>query len=174
MTDSQATHKPRAHPGPVKVQRITVPMDFSEPSDRALDFAVMLAGHFEASLNLVHVHSTSLPAPSGAAAEIPVATVPIPETAERDAAARTRLDSLVERCIAAGVPAKSDVVTGAGDTPRALVAAAAEERSDLIVMGTHGRSGLKRAILGSVAEGVLRHSPIPVLTVPSNDPKRAS
>ena len=65
------------------------------------------------------------------------------------------------------VPTESQIVHQVGEPLyRPVVNAAIENRSDLIVVGTHGRSGLKRFLLGSVAEGVMRHSPIPVLAVP--------
>ena len=79
------------------------------------------------------------------------------------ASARTRLGELIEQARAAGVRAASTVVEGSA--AEQIVRAARSRRADLIVMGTHGRTGLSRLLLGSVASRVISMSPCPVLTV---------
>ena len=75
------------------------------------------------------------------------------------------VEAEVEALTAMGVSATSVVVT-ADSEHEAIVATAREVGADFIVMGTHGRTGLTRAVIGSVADRVLRHSPIPVVLVP--------
>jgi nucleotide-binding universal stress UspA family protein len=81
------------------------------------------------------------------------------------ARARTEgyLERLRRRLIGRGVAAR--VVTVSGDPAQEIVRAATRERAGLVAMGTHGRTGLRRALLGSVAADVLRRSPVPVLLV---------
>jgi len=150
------------------VRRITLPTDFSEPSQRALEWALVVARQFGASLHLFHV----LPEPVAPAAASPVMpTGPIPtamvSTKQLLEAVEPRMSELVASCRKLAVPTESQIVHQVGEPLyRPVVNAAIENHSDLIVVGTHGRSGLKRFLLGSVAEGVMRHSPIPVLAVP--------
>lgn len=155
------------------MRRIVVATDFSEPAAGALDLALLVAREFGASLHLIYVHASPMPVPTGAAMSVPVPTVP-PNVAdpaharELTTALETRLADLTQRCKEAGVSATSEVVAGVERPHRLIVQAALEHGADLMVMGSHGRSGLRRALLGSVAESVLRHAPIPVLVVPAS------
>jgi nucleotide-binding universal stress UspA family protein len=142
------------------ISHIVVPVDFGEASDAALAYAKMLASHFNASLTVVHVHDDVL-ARAAFAPEV-YGTVP---TDARERALRdlhVRLTALIR---------PGDVQRGAsvevlhGPTSRAIVEYAAQCGASLIVMGTHGRKGLAHAVLGSVAEQVLRSAPCPVLAV---------
>lgn len=142
----------------LSVQRILVPVDFSEKSDRALDYAIELAKKLEARITVVHAY------------EIPVygfsdaSVVATPDLAARlsDSAQKT-LDALVESRRDRGVPI--DGVLRNGVAWEEIEAVAKEGKADLIVIGTRGRRGLARALLGSVAESVIRTSDVPVLTL---------
>jgi nucleotide-binding universal stress UspA family protein len=77
-------------------------------------------------------------------------------------------EAIVRRALdRAGLPAQTPAVIVEGDAAEALVAAADERKATLLVIGTHGRRGLRRLVLGSVAEGVVRRSDVPVLVVPA-------
>ena len=150
------------------VRRITVPTDFSDPSRRALEWALVFARQFGASLHLVHVLPESMVTPP-VNPVVPTGTLPAMPTPREELvqAVAPRMSEIVERCRELAVPAESQIVHQVGDPLyRPLVDAALANGSDLIVVGTHGRSGFKRFLLGSVAEGVMRHSPLPVLAVP--------
>lgn len=127
---------------PLAIRRILFPTDFSEASRRAGETALALARHFGARLVVLHV--------------IPPVTDPDPRRAAlRSLAAELAADVPVEAETVAGVPA------------RQIAAYASRHHVDVIVMGTHGRTGVSHALLGSVAEAVLRRAPCPVLTVPA-------
>jgi nucleotide-binding universal stress UspA family protein len=117
---------------------------------------------FGGRLDLVHVALASpyvLPPP------IDLATIPIDmtKTLEQANAGLAREEARVR---AAGLACESATLFGRPDTE--IVARAAETKADLIVMGTHGRSGLAHALMGSVAEHVVRHAPCPILIVPQH------
>lgn len=140
------------------IHRILVPTDFSEPSDRAVDCAIELARKLDASVTLVHAYE--IPAYSFADG----AVVGSADLAARlsDGAQRT-LDAAVAARKHAGVPV--DGVLRQGIAWEEIDAVAKERKADLVVVGTHGRRGLARAVLGSVAEQVIRTCEVPVLTV---------
>jgi len=144
----------------VEIDRIVSPVDFSENSERAFDHAVALARWFEAAITVLHV--PALPAP----AIPPGGELPYPlrlSTELRDDLLK-RLEEFVADARESGVMV--DVALHEG-TPAAEVLHQADERSaDLIVMGTHGRGGFERLILGSVTERVVRTARCPVLTIP--------
>jgi nucleotide-binding universal stress UspA family protein len=137
---------------------ILVPTDFSEQADHALDYAVELATQFGATVHLIH----AIAVPAMGVHEIGVAynamamesLTKIAQNALDDRKARYR-----ERIALAS--ARCEV----GDARDVIDRTAADLKADLIVMGTHGRRGLRRFFLGSVAETVVRSAPCPVLTV---------
>ena len=137
--------------------KILVATDFSDCSQRALDLGVELALKFESELVLVH----SWEAPSysyGGGLYLPVDLVtPIEQAAT--AQLEASLSDLRRR-----VPRAVSMLR-AGAAWQEVLEAAVSVRADLIVVGTHGRTGLARALLGSVAEKIVRLAPIPVLTV---------
>lgn len=147
------------------ITRILVPIDFSAHSDRALRYATTLADRFNATVEVLHVVED--PFVSGAWS--PEAVAPnIPELlADLVAAARGKLDDLRAAAIEKGVRLKTTVLTTvvSGRPADTIADYARTERFDLIVMGTHGRTGLTHALLGSVAERVVRTAPCPVMTV---------
>ncbi len=139
-------------------KKILVPTDFSEPSDAALDYAVSLAQKLGASIHVVH--SFELPVvglPSG------VLTISAEMASRIIDAAQTALAQLSEKYEQRGV--KLETLIEQADPREGVLSAAKKIGADLIVMGTHGRRGLARALIGSVTEAVVRTSPVPVLTV---------
>ena len=141
--------------------KILVPLDFSPHAERAFSYATTLAQRFGASLGLVHVVED----PFVAGAWGHEAYVPNVDELFQGlvASAERQLARLKQSTIALGVTVETAVITG---TPaRAIVEHAKEGGFDLVVMGTHGRTGLSHVVLGSVAERVVRAAPCPVLTV---------
>src|SRR5262245_47536417 len=149
-----------------KIARILVPTDFSAASDTALTFARDLARQFGASIDLVHVFDD--PFISGAFVGDGTVMMPLELRQALETMAREQLASR-HAAHAGSLPGSStELLLGAA--ARRIVERAAETRPDLIVMGTHGRSGLGHLLIGSVAERVVRTAKVPVLTVP--DPER--
>ena len=140
------------------IKTILVPVDFSSNSKRALDYAHTLATRLGASLHLTHV--CEVPAlGSGSMDAYAIAytnwSQQLGDEAERE---------LVRMVPAlAGVPVSTEVLFG--NPARAIVTAATNRKTDLIVMGTHGHGPLMHALMGNVAERVVRTAPCPVLTV---------
>ncbi len=140
---------------------LVVPTDFSAPSDRGLEVAVEYALLFGSRVELVHVNDA--PAYFGFDA------IAIPDV---EKAMQQRVERALEER-AAGVRARGiDCRVGRleGTAWEAIAAFARRIHADLIVMGTHGRTGIKHAVLGSVAERVIPRSPCPVLVVPPPAP----
>jgi universal stress protein A len=142
----------------IALQKILVATDFSAPSEAALAYARELARTFGASLHLVHVVE---PVYSSLGID---GFLPGPEIEATFAeGAHKQLTAMLENGDrAAGAHA---VVLTANAIPEAITACASEAGIDLIVMGTHGRSGVAHLLMGSVAERVVRTAPCPVLTV---------
>ncbi|HEU4730207.1 MAG TPA: universal stress protein [Kofleriaceae bacterium] len=134
---------------------ILVPVDFSPCSERALDYACALGAKLGAKIHVVNALGTLLPELSVALTDQMIATLRHNNT--------EALAKLIE-------PRRKLVTIGetrvVDDDPRdAILKAAREVHADLIVIGTHGRRGLSRMLLGSVAEAVLRRASCPVLAV---------
>ena len=138
-------------------ERILVATDFSDSSEQALELAVSIAEQFGSELTLVHVWE----APNYSYAAVLYAPVDVVAPIERAAVARLEdaTTKLKQRF------PKANSLLRAGVPWQEVLAAATQTKADLIVMGTHGRRGLEHALLGSVAEKVVRMSGVPVLTV---------
>jgi nucleotide-binding universal stress UspA family protein len=136
-------------------KHILVPTDFGEPAEHALEIASGLAAKFGSKLSVLHVYQVFLPMPywDGFA-------WPVEEIAER---ARKMLETYLAK-VKARHPGCEGILRP-GITSDEIVTVAVESGVDLIVMGTHGRRGVPRLVLGSTAERVVRTSPVPVLTV---------
>jgi nucleotide-binding universal stress UspA family protein len=150
----------------MRLQTILVPVDFSPCAYEVTSKATSLAQRFDATVVLLHVNEP----PSGLTPEAIIQPQPDapPLTVERwmqESAQRNmhRFEALVKF---QKVP--HEVIFRPGPVARAILDAAAEVHADMIVMGTHGREGLSRFLLGSVAEEVIRHADAPVLTVRSH------
>jgi universal stress protein A len=139
-----------------ELRRILHPTDFSPASRPALARAVALAKASRGRLTVLHVVSRAVPY---------VRELHLREqlrAAIRDEAQR-RLDALLSKAKEARVSAEGVLVEG--EPHREIVRVATSRHADVIVMGTHGRTGLSRFLMGSVATRVLREAPCPVLTV---------
>jgi len=143
-----------------RFKRILHPSDFSRASGRAFAKAVELAKDNRADLLLIHVFT--LPMQMVGEAYIPTAAYEGLEASMR-AAATKHLDKLIARAKRAGVPARGLVLEGIPDDR--ITRAARSNRTDLIVMGTHGRTGLAKLFLGSVVARILASAACPVMTV---------
>jgi universal stress protein A len=147
-----------AVPLPLRIKSILVPLDFSPPSKKALDYAVMFARQFKAKLTLVHVVE---------AVATPDFAASFPLTMEDDklmAAAKNRLEGAVKAArISRTVVEK--ILVRFGRSFHEIADAARTRKVDLIIIATHGYTGLKHVLLGSTTERVVRHAPCPVLVV---------
>jgi nucleotide-binding universal stress UspA family protein len=158
---------PPAVEEPLRLERLLVPVDFSEPSRAALGYAGQLARQFQARLRLVHV--TELPYLDAHLADVD--TRAFEESARQSSA--EQLERLVASQREAGLTVETRLLTGAAWNE--TVRAAQEDQTQLIVAGTHGYTGLKHALLGSTAERIVRHAPCPVLIVrarPAPEPEQ--
>jgi nucleotide-binding universal stress UspA family protein len=145
----------------LEFRRILCPVDWSDTAAGALQAAAALASRFDASLTLLHVDVV----PGSAIPEALLATPPALAT-DVSAAPDRPLPAWRELALRLGAP-RVDAVRSVGTPGLEIVALARREAYDLIVMGTHGRTGLRHLVLGSVAEEVVRHAPCPVLTIGS-------
>jgi universal stress protein A len=143
------------------ITRILVPVDFSPHSDQALRYATGLAARSGASIELLHVVDN--PFASGAwTSEVYVPNLPeMLETLLGEA--NKRLTSLKSVPAREGIDIETRVLTG--QPAHTIIEHAHAGAFDLIVMGTHGRTGFSHLFVGSVAERVVRRAPCPVLTV---------
>ncbi len=135
--------------------QILVPTDFSETAEHGVVYAFQLAQALSAKVHLVHVYFVPVP----------------PESAGLATSMFSDAEEAAEELLQAATAKYRDLPTFAsnrvttGDPVLAIIDAAKEVAADLIVIGTHGRRGVQRMLLGSVAESVLRSAPCPVLTV---------
>jgi nucleotide-binding universal stress UspA family protein len=150
------------------IRNILVPVDFSDCSLAGLTYAVKFAKEVGARIIVLHV--TDL---GPVMMTTGCGNYDSPSYIE---AARRRcggeMQAFLKRVDFDGVPVETSAV--AGYCPGAIYETAAKEGADLIVISTHGRSGLRHALIGSVAEGTVRNSACPVLVVPSFSQKRKS
>jgi nucleotide-binding universal stress UspA family protein len=138
---------------------VLCPTDFSVPSEAAVSAAVEVARHFQATLHLVHV-VPALPAPTPDLNY----TFRVPEyEAALHAEANEKLKQLAARLCGEGLSPEHSI--GHGDAGREIARMASEVGADVIVIATHGETGWRHALFGSVAERVVRLAACPVLTV---------
>ncbi|MGH1408216.1 MAG: universal stress protein [Aeromonas sp.] len=138
------------------IKTLLCPVDFSQMSKAVLDYAVFMAQSHEARLKLVHVVDQLHGFDSYKILHMTAVEI----THEMERQARSQLKELVATL---PIPATFDIRFGrAADE---IVIQANHDEADLIVMGSHGRSGITHLLVGSVAESVVRHAPCPVLVV---------
>jgi nucleotide-binding universal stress UspA family protein len=144
---------------PLRPARILVPTDFSTGAEVALGWARSLGAAFSAEVILLHVVDLSIAALAG----FPSTLAAVPAAGELLDRIRTESDEEMRR-LTARLPGSRGLVREG--TPRSMILDVAREvGAEMIVMGTHGRTGLTHVFFGSVAEHVVRHSRVPVLTV---------
>ena len=136
---------------------ILVPTDFSSCAQEALDYALKLAARLDARVCMAHAYLLPITGWEGGWA------LPEDVITELEAAARAKLESILSK--ARETLPTTTATFYDGDPRDGVPQLAAELKADLIVMGTHGRKGVARAILGSVTETVIRHAPCSVLAV---------
>jgi nucleotide-binding universal stress UspA family protein len=149
----------------VKIRRILCPIDFSDHSRRALNHAGAIARWYGSRITVLHVFSCAPQAVSAPGSVVLETTVLTPIGREQ---LRLDANAFVEAKKAAGIPI--DAIVREGNPTDEIVNEASSMDADLIVIGTHGRSGFDRLLLGWVAEKVLRKATCPVLTVPRQCP----
>lgn len=143
-------------PSSLPLKAILVPIDFSEPSKKALRYAARFAEQFGSTVTLLHVIQPMVyPADFGYPATIvDNLDSAVREQAEQQLSALTQLFSPAMKCL-----------IRVGQPYHEITIAAKELNADLIVIATHGRTGLRHVLMGSTAERVVRYAPCPVLTL---------
>ncbi len=143
----------------IEFKQIICPVDFTESSVRALAYAAAFARWYDAHLTVLYVVPTFDPMQVRGDLGDPVRVVtPMP---------REQVLTEMSRSLnLAAVSPRATPIAEAGDPQATIIDQAVSTKADLIVMGTHGRRGFKRLLLGSVTEAILREAPCPVLTVP--------
>lgn len=140
-----------------KIQRIVVPHDFEEAAETALAYALTLAEKFGSHVTVLHAY------------ELPTYSYPemVAVAVELETEIRRRAIEALENMAREARRSNLEVeaTVRRGSAWMVIVEAAEKLPADLIVMGTHGRKGMPRLLLGSVAEKVIRSAPCPVLTV---------
>ena len=155
---SQGSEPVRGPAAPFKLSRILVPVDFSACSMKALQYAIPFARQFNASITLLNVVRINY----AVGTEFGAVDFPFIETEIRKGAEK-QLAALAAEHASSGV--KVDTELRSGLEAQGIAEAAKSLESDLIILSTHGHTGLKHLFLGSVAENVVRLAPCPVLVV---------
>lgn len=164
---TKANSKGRSAPSPkaaqgdraLKIETLLVPTDFSEESQKAITYARALLNHFPATVHLVYVHDVDF------AYAVPalMTSAPLISSGEVERRLGKDLAKLAKQFELPGSTAERHVRTGRAY--RQICEVASKVGAELIVIATHGRTGLRRLMLGSTAERVVRHAPCPVLVV---------
>jgi nucleotide-binding universal stress UspA family protein len=147
----------------IQMKNILVATDFSEASDAALSYGRTLARTFGATLHVIHVAEDVVMRNAGFGGESYVMLLPDLQRDIEDAAKQQLDERLIDNDRPA-IPTKPSVLTSIAPA-KSIVEYAKTHSIDLIVIGTHGRGGIARLVLGSVAERIVRTAPCPVLTV---------
>ena len=138
---------------------IVMTTDLSDYSLRALPYAVGLAERFDAKLRILCISEPQVPVADAAWGGFDVRAADSALVNE----AQQALDKIMREQVPRGVNVESTVVTG--NAVEAIVSFARDQNADLLVMCTHGRTGLSHVLMGSTAEAVVRRAPCPVLTL---------
>ncbi len=142
------------------IQRILVPVDFSEHSEKALRYALAFATQFGAEVALVHIVEQMVYPGDWMYPPLAVSDF----ATEKREQVLTRLRALDE-----GSGVKTQHIVRLGRAWQEVIEIANELKTDLIILATHGYTGLRHVLLGSVAEKILRHAPCPVLSVRADE-----
>jgi nucleotide-binding universal stress UspA family protein len=134
---------------------ILVPTDGSDAGDRAVEHAIDLATSFDATVHALYVIDAALYSSLEAGVDAVITAL--------ESEGQVAVDDVADQCRTAGLDVETAVVVGT--VHRSIRSYVEENDIDLVVMGTHGRQGIERFLLGSVTERTVRTSPVPVLTV---------
>uniref|UniRef100_A0A7V2ZK26 Universal stress protein n=1 Tax=Ignavibacterium album TaxID=591197 RepID=A0A7V2ZK26_9BACT len=143
----------------ITINKILVPIDFSDYSKSALKYAVNFAKVFNAEMYLIYVVEPVIYPPDFSMGQIAIPSV----TVEMDERAKEELNKLAQQEIPADI--KKHVIIKTGKPFVEIIETAAQEDIDLIIIATHGHSGVEHILFGSTAEKVVRKAPCPVLTL---------
>ncbi|GMV21408.1 MAG: hypothetical protein AMXMBFR57_13570 [Acidimicrobiia bacterium] len=144
----------------VAIRRILVPTDFSDPADAAVRYGRAMAEEFGSTLYLLHVVPEPFVYPWGTE----ISTMPLVDLlTQSEQQAGARLKALAAESTT--LPERVKTATAIGTPVDRILQFIADEGIDLVVLGTHGRGAVGHLLLGSVAERIVRRSPVPVLTV---------
>jgi len=141
------------------IKKILVPIDFSDYSKSALKYAVNFSKYNKAEMILIYVVEPVIYPPDFSMGQIAIPSV----NAEWDERAKQELDKLAKEHIPQGVQVKTIIKTGKPFFE--IIETASEMDVDLIIIATHGRTGIEHILFGSTAEKVVRKAPCPVLTL---------
>lgn len=141
------------------IKKVLVPIDFSDYSKSALKYAVSFCKHFNADIILIYVIEPVIYPPDFSMGQIAIPSV----NTEWDERAKEELDKLAKSDITKGAHVKTIIKTGKPFIE--IIETAAELDVDLIIIATHGHSGVEHILFGSTAEKVVRKAPCPVLTL---------
>lgn len=141
------------------IKKILVPIDFSDYSKGALKYAVNFSKSFNAEMTLIYVVEPVIYPPDFSMGQIAIPSV----NTEWDERAKHELDKLAREEIPSGVTVKTLIKTGKPFIE--IIETAGELNIDLIIISTHGRTGVEHILFGSTAEKVVRKAPCPVLTL---------
>lgn len=143
----------------MKIEKILFPTDFSKGSDNALLYAIDLAKQYNATLFIIHIIYDVIQTTGWDVPHLPL------EQLDKDltASSEQKLDEFSEEVVRDLEKVEKRTITGV--PYQEIVQFAEDEKIDLIVIGTHGRTGLDRVFFGSTAERVVRMAPCPVLSV---------
>jgi universal stress protein A len=142
---------------PFRIKHVLVPIDFSECSKKALQYAIPLAKEHDAAITLLYVVTPVYGTGEYGALDYGELEVSMRQGGEKE------LAKLAQEEVRAQIP--TDLLVHTGSPAHEIVQAARRLPADLIVISTHGRTGLKHVLLGSVAEQVVRTAPCPVFVV---------
>jgi nucleotide-binding universal stress UspA family protein len=143
----------------MQVKKILVPVDFSENSNRIIQYGAYVAKQFGAEMEAIFVAQTFQDYSEFFEPHMPV----IQFEEDLVASAKERMKSFLAESLDTSVVCNGVVM--AGDIAETILDYAKEQKVDLIVMGTHGYKGLEKVLFGSIAEKIVKRSPCPVLTI---------
>lgn len=141
------------------IKKVLVPIDFSDYSKSSLRYAVNFAKQFKAEIYLIYVVEPVIYPPDFSMGQIAIPSV----SAEWDERAKVELENLAKTEIPEGIKVKTILKNGKPFLE--IIDTASEENIDLIIIATHGHSGVEHILFGSTAEKVVRKAPCPVLTL---------
>ncbi len=150
-----------------QIKKILIAIENSQYSDRVSSFGYDLAKQLNATVGLVHVNDIPVATPYAADPLISETPVMIPEVmSAQEETGKRLLENIAET---SGIGVNTYLFNKIGNPYEGIVSTAEEFEADLLVLGTHGRTGFDHFISGSVAEKVVRNSKCPVLIIPNKD-----